>query len=229
MSGIEPAVVIVQMRLDSSRLPRKALLPLGGVTLAEAVMRRLSRIRADGYILASDDDGARELGPRARSLGFDVVAGPKDDVLARYILAVRYSHASLIVRATGDNPLVSYELAASLMARSMSSGADYSGYVGMPVGMGVEVVRAEALLKADGEATSTYDREHVCPYLYERPDSFRVDRPECPESWYMPGGRVTVDTPEDYDRVCRLVADLGRDPTDAAVMSWLADEDGSRT
>jgi len=157
-------------------------------------------------------------------MGYLTFAGPKDDVLLRFRLAAERHGVDTIIRATGDNPLVSYELADALSERACETNADYAGYTGMPVGFGVEVIRFEALAAADALATSPYDREHVCPYLYGHPERFNVDRPACPATHAMPDARVTVDTGADYERVSRMFGDLGPDPTDADVLGWLAAE-----
>jgi len=216
--------VVVQMRIDSSRLPGKALLPLAGTTLAGAVLRRLRRIRADAFVLATDAVGADALGPVAEAFGFSVFAGPKDDVLARYVLAAAAFGLDRVVRATGDNPFVSVPLAELALDESDASGADYVGLVDMPVGMGVEVVRVSALVRAFNSTTSAFDREHVCPYLYGHPDEFRVQRPACPDSYHNPRARVTIDTRSDYDRALSIFAALGDEPSDDAILSWLRDE-----
>ncbi len=213
--------VVVQMRLDSSRLPRKALLPLGDTSLAGAVMRRLRGVRADERVLATDEAGAEALAPVAMEHGFSVFAGPKDDVLARYAMVVRAYGLDRVVRATGDNPFASAILANAAQEAADETGADYVGLVGMPVGMGVEVVDARALLEAAAEADSAYDREHVCPFLYGRPERFKALRPQCPPSYRLPEARVTVDTAEDYERATAIVSALGDEPSDEAVIAWL--------
>jgi len=214
--------VIVQMRLDSTRLPGKALLPLGGTTLAGMVMQRLRGIEADEYILATDADGARVLSDTAGESGFSVFAGPKDDVLARYVMALEHFCLGRVIRATGDNPFVSTILAALAISAADEAHADYAGLVGMPTGFGVEVVAASALRQAAREATSPFDREHVCPYLYGNPHRFTVVRPDCPPGYRMADGRITVDTEADFRRAEALVAALGSEPDDADIMDWLA-------
>jgi len=215
--------VIVQMRLDSTRLPGKALLPIGGTCLAGMVLRRLRALDVDEHVLATDADGARALADTAREFGFSVFAGPKDDVLARYVMAIEAFSLERVIRATGDNPFVSTELALLAVAIADQHGADYVGLVGMPVGMGVEVVQSAALRKATALATSAFDREHVCPYLYGHPEDFVVIRPDCPPEYRLPEGRVTVDTREDFIKAEAIVASLGPEPSDSAVMSWLRD------
>lgn len=213
--------LIVQMRLDSSRLPGKALLPLGSTTLAAQVLQRLRQISADAYILACDHASSDRLAVLAADTGFQLFAGAKEDVLGRYCACIREYKIDTVIRATGDNPFVSVLLADLLQKYALKKRLDYAGYVGMPVGMGVEVVLAEALLRADRETRSAYDREHVCPYLYNNRDIFRVDQPVCPAYFYYPEGRLTIDTAEDYRKAQRIIAVLGEQPDDDSLMTWL--------
>ncbi len=212
---------MVQMRLDSTRLPGKALLRIGGTNLAGMVLRRLRSVVADEFVLATDADGARALAEVAREFGFSVFAGPKDDVLARYAMVAEAFGLARVIRATGDNPFVSAVLAAKAVAAADACAADYVGLVGMPMGMGVEVVEASALKKAAELATSVFDREHVCPFLYGNPGLFSICRPQCPSEYFLPEARVTVDTATDFCQAEALIAELGPEPSDAAVMTWL--------
>ena len=47
-------VLIVQCRLSSTRLPRKALLPLGGFSILEWVLASMKKVPCDAYYLAVD-------------------------------------------------------------------------------------------------------------------------------------------------------------------------------
>lgn len=220
--------VVVQSRLGSTRLPLKALLPLGGATLTDQVLRRLGSLPVDGLVLATDEASAAALDPIAARNGFELLVGPAEDVLARYCLAVRRYGIDLVLRATGDNPLVSTELANLLLERRASASAiaresDYAAFVGMPLGMGIEAISARALLRADKEAREASEREHVCPYLYNHPDIFAIDRGDAPEAYRMPGARLTVDTLSDYDRVLRAYGALydGNPIADGTLLAWL--------
>jgi spore coat polysaccharide biosynthesis protein SpsF len=217
--------VVMQARMGSTRLPGKSLLPLGGSSLVEQAMARLALVPADVRVLATDEASAAALAPAARRGGFELLVGPAEDVLARYCLAIRRFGIDLVVRATGDNPLVSQELASLLLERRAAHPSDYAGFLGMPLGMGVELVGAEALLRAEAEARGPEEREHVCPYLYGSPELFRVDRPDAPSEYRMSGASVTVDTVADYEAVLRIYGVLydGSPIPSAAVLGYLRD------
>jgi spore coat polysaccharide biosynthesis protein SpsF len=201
-------VLILQTRLDSKRLPGKALLPIRGIPLCQHAMNALRLVRADEYVLATDPSSAEALRPLAGESGFALFEGPKEDVLSRYCQAARQFKADRVIRATGDNPLVSYELANLLVERRAGHPADYSGYLDMPTGMGVEVVEAKALYVAEECAQESFEREHVCPFIYRHPETFRIDQCRAPAQFLLPGSRVTVDTQADFDSVADIFGAL---------------------
>mgnify|MGYP000327268898 CR=1 FL=1 len=214
------AAIIVQMRLDSTRLPRKALLPLGGTVMASYVMQRLKKIPAVSYILACDEASYETFAPYADAQGFRVFAGPKEDVLLRYCMAAETVQTDWILRATGDNPLVSYELA-RLLLEETDEKADYSAYIGMPRGMGVELVKKSALNRVNLLTREAIYREHVCPYLYEHPELFYIVRKEAPAKYHIPGASVTVDTKQDYDYVKGIIDACNNEPDDDTILQLL--------
>jgi len=200
--------LVLQARLDSSRLNCKALLPLGDKPIVFRVMEALAFLPCEKKILACPEDSVSAFAPLAEEAGFVLIPGPKEDVLARYCLTIRKSGADRVIRATADNPFVFIDAAGAIEGEASALGADYAGYSGLPVGAGVESVASEALLRAEREAEAPYEREHVCPYLYRHPELFRLHRPLAPRRWQGSEYRITVDTREDYDRANLLYGRL---------------------
>jgi len=195
---------VLQARLDSSRLPEKSLLPLGGRPLILRVMEALNRVPAGVRALACPEDSAKAFAPLAEEAGFALLAGPKDDVLKRYCLAIERFGIERVIRATGDNPFVFADAAAAINAQAIALGADYAGYSGLPLGGGAESASADALLCAEKKSEAAWEREHVCPYLYGHPEAFFLHRPLAPRRWQGSAIRLTVDTREDYERALLL-------------------------
>ncbi|MCX7787125.1 MAG: NTP transferase domain-containing protein [Spirochaetes bacterium] len=192
--------VFLQARVDSTRLPGKALLTLGGKPMVQIVMERLRKISADLYVLVTDRNGKQSFTPFAEKVGFTVYEGSKEDVLGRFCRAIETFKPKTVIRATGDNPLVSWELAQRILSEHLLLSSDYSAFQGMPLGLGVEVVEASILLKAEKETEDPYDHEHVTPYVYRNPDKFYLHRPLV-EPEYRGRFRVTVDTETDFRKV----------------------------
>ncbi len=202
-------VVIVQCRLSSTRLPRKALLPLGGKSLLEWTLAAMKKVKADAYYLATDVDSAQELEPIAKSSGYSFFAGSKDDVLDRFLKTIELSKADVVVRATADNPFLFYDAASSLLdeyrEREKGGSVDYITWTGLPHGSGVEIFNARSLQAAAAETDAPYDHEHVGPALYNHADKFNCLMLRAPKEYYYPELRTTVDLYADYWRAQAVV------------------------
>jgi len=215
--------VFLQARLGSTRLPRKALLPLAGVTVLQLAMRALARVEAGVHALLTEPASQEVFAALAREEGFQLFVGSEQDVLDRFCRAAARFGVRRVVRATGDNPLVCPAQVRSLLQLHEARGWQLSHYLGPPLGTGVEVVEARALAEAGERARDPYEREHVTPYLYRHPERFRVGEPPCPAHWRLPEARVTLDTAEDYERLRALFGELYRgEPLETEeLVAWL--------
>jgi len=202
--------LFLQARLGSTRLPRKALLPLGGTTVLQLAMRALARVGVEVRALLTEPASESAFAGLAREEGFELFVGSEEDVLDRFCRAAARFGVRRVVRATGDNPLVSPAQVRSLLELHEARGWQLSHYLGPPLGTGVEVVEASALAEAGECAVDPYEREHVTPYLYRHPERFRVGEPPCPAAWHMPEARLTLDTAEDYEQLQALFGALYR-------------------
>lgn len=202
--------VFLQARISSQRLYGKALLDLAGLPVIRHAMNALSRVPASRYAVLTDDESAGHFAHIAADSGFDVFAGDPDDVLERYCAAIRYYGVDEVVRATGDNPLVSPRVAMQSITIRREHDADYAGVTGTPYGTGVEVLNAYALLDLASWTKERYDREHVSPGLYRNPDRYRVFTKDADPTMYLPEFRVTLDTPEDYTWLTHIFSRLYR-------------------
>ncbi len=202
--------VIVQCRMSSTRLPGKALMPLGGKPVLAWVLSAMRKVRADSYYVATDEASAAALEPVCAEYGFGCHAGPLDDVLERYCGLIRKINAETVVRATADNPFLFYEAAQESLdefvrRRKGRNPCDYLTFTGLPHGSGVEVFSGAALLKAAELTESPFDREHVGPALYNHQDQFRCDFIPAPPRYSCPSLRTTIDTYSDYIRASAVV------------------------
>ena len=76
--------------------------------------------------------------------------------------------ADVVVRITGDCPLVDPDLIDECIRTFKSLDADYFSNINPPTypdGLDIEIFTFKALKQASEEATDLYDREHVTPYL----------------------------------------------------------------
>lgn len=204
-------VAVVQARTGSTRLPGKVLMEIEGRPLYAWTLAAFRAVEAiDEVVLAVTDEGRDDdLAAAAARLG-PVHRGPVRDVLARVWGAAAPYAPELVVRGTADNPFPDPDVIARQIERCAEGPFDYVGTAGWPLGIAAEVARAEALAAAAREATTAAEREHVMPFLYTRPERFRIGA--------LPGpadpahSRYTVDTAEDLAFARELAAGLGHGP-----------------
>jgi len=190
--------LFLQVRLDSSRFPCKALSVLGGKPLVSRCMQTLSGVQVDERVLLCDEASKPVLQGFAQACGWQCFAGSRDNVLERFVAGLKHFEIDVIVRATGDNPLVDAQSAQECLNRCVSDGADHVRTDGLPYGAGVEVVRSSALLAVHGANPDSFDREHVCPGVWKHPERFSCLVLPALIDVHYPELRVTVDTVEDY-------------------------------
>lgn len=227
------AVVILQARAGSTRLPGKMLLPLAGRPMLGYLLERL---RSGGTIWpvvvaignGPDDDRLSEI---AEEYGAAVFRGSELDVLDRIYRAAVAHEADPVVRLCGDNPLVdpaAIDQAVSLFTTLRPGGIDYvSNDLSYPDGPSVEAVAFAALERAWREASSPADREHVTRYIWRNSVDptfharWRSSIAEPASALFrlatfqyardLSALSLDVDTRSDYERVARLVDAFGPD------------------
>jgi glutamate-1-semialdehyde 2,1-aminomutase len=195
-------VAIVQARMGSTRMPNKVMQIVSTeIPMIEALLSRLSQsTEIDQIVLATSLDPRNQpLIEHVSKLGYPIYQGSENDVLDRYFqVALKYC-PDIVVRITGDCPLIDPELV-DLVIRTYKSGdADYVSNVFPPTypdGLDVEVFSFSALKTAWEEATDLSAREHVTFYIRES-GKFRIEN--VVNSADCSGERWTVDEPEDYE------------------------------
>lgn len=200
-------LIVVQARMTSTRLPGKVLLPLADEPMLTRLIERLRRVhRADGIVIATTTNAADDpIAALCNTLGVPCFRGSELDVLSRYADAARMHDADVVVRITSDCPLIDPELIDRVIATYLEGDSDYVSNMlppTWPYGMAVEVFSSAVLQQAHAEATQAAEREHVTPFIYWRPERFRLGNVESPVN--LSHQRWTVDTPEDYELVRRL-------------------------
>lgn len=202
--------IITQARMTSTRLPGKVLKTVLGKALLQHQIERLRRSRADEVIVATTTNAADEpIVALCRELSVPFFRGSELDVLARCQGAAKASGLDLVVRVTSDCPLIDPWVVDQVLALHSSSGADFAANTlqrTYPRGMDTEVFSAAMLEEAAAEACLPYEREHVTPFFYQRPQRYRLANLAYKTD--QSGHRWTVDTPEDFQLIERLLSAL---------------------
>jgi spore coat polysaccharide biosynthesis protein SpsF len=194
---IENAAIVLQARMGSRRLPGKTLAVIAGRTMLEHCIERLQARSGLRVVLATttraEDDCVAQEGTR---LGVEVVRGPDDDVLGRFVMVASTLSLTDLVRATADNPAVDIDAPRVVLDVRRHTGADHVVEEGLPYGSTVEAISADALFRAAALATHPEDREHVTPFIRRDP-RFIALRTPAPLAVRRPDLRFTIDTAQD--------------------------------
>jgi spore coat polysaccharide biosynthesis protein SpsF len=223
MSG---AVIVLQARMGSSRLPGKALAQIGPRSLLGHCLARLTARRAAPLVLATTELAEDDcLAEEAGRFDVPVFRGSTEDVLSRFVMVAEATGARYVVRATGDNPAVDMDAPNRMLALLRSTGADYVREEGLPTGAAVEAVTADALVWASLFANQPADCEHVTTVFHRDRSPFTVHVSPAPQRLRRAALRLTVDTAEDLDYLRLLWSSLGNPMAEPALAAIIAAAD----
>jgi spore coat polysaccharide biosynthesis protein SpsF len=203
-------LVVIQARTGSTRLPGKVRLPLAGRTLLERMIERVTAATSSFQVVVATTtdpvDDAVALLAAAASVG--CFRGHPTDLLDRHYQAAIAAGPGIdtVVKIPSDCPLVDPRVIDRVLEAHFASGDnDYTSNLHpatYPDGQDVEVMTMDALAAAHREAERPLEREHTTPFLWERPDRFRIGNVTWETGLDLSmSHRLTVDYPADYDLV----------------------------
>lgn len=209
----QKVVVILQARMGATRLPGKPLKKVLDRALLSYQLERLRRAKdVDQIVVATTikpaDDQIVDL---CRKEGIPYFRGNEDDVLDRYYQAAKQYGADIVVRVTGDCPLIDPVEVDRVITYFIAHqpGCDYASnslHRTYPRGLDVEVFSFKQLENIHSLAKTPSEREHVTPYFYLHPERFVLGSVE--NMTDLSHHRWTVDTPEDFDLISRIITAL---------------------
>jgi len=205
-------LAILQARILSQRLPGKVLSPILGIPMLQHQIERILRAgRIDLLVVATSTDASdNRIEELCKKMNVPFFRGHLDDVLDRFYQTALPLHPELIVRLTGDCPLIDPHIIDQVIDFCLQGDYDYASNAiepTFPDGLDVEVFRFSALVEAWKKADLPSEREHVTSYIYEKPNLFKVGHYKNYEK-DLSHLRWTVDEPEDFEFVTRVYEHL---------------------
>jgi len=196
-------IAIIEVRMNSSRLPGKALIEVEGKPILEHVVNRIRLCeKIDEIVIATTvnslDDPIDEL---AKKLNIECFRGSEEDVLLRVINASEHRDADLIVLSGGDSPFFDWEVANLLINKYFEDTSRdlvlNSLELTFPLGVYAHVVPLKILKKIESLANTASQREDTLRYIFENPDQFNIYNLAAPDHLRRPDLRLTIDYRED--------------------------------
>ena len=213
-------ICIVQARMGSERLQGKVMREINGKPMISYTLNSLKKSRyIDQIILATSTLAINDpLSEYVLDNGFELYRGSEENVLERFKLVSDKYSGDIIIRVTGDCPLIDPLIVDNVVTKFMMYDYDY---VRLDVpetfqrGFDVEVFSKSALDKVyelvcsdeniNKEEYNPY-REHVTYYIYNNQEQFKVGYVKGEGKYYENRDiNLSVDTIDDFERVKEIL------------------------
>ena len=210
--------VLVAGRLKSSRLKRKAVLNIDGISSIERCLEQCLKMTfADVVILStSNNDEDSELKNYTLNNKVKFNQGDADDVISRHLIACDKYNLDVIIHLTADCPVVSYEIAEYLLNSHFKTGADYTSASKISVGTGSMIVNVSALKKVIKHFGKAQYSEYMPWYFKSNPKYFKLNIVNIPKK-FIRNYRLTLDYQEDLDMFEQLFIKLNQKQQQATI------------
>ena len=196
-------LAVLQTRMNSARLPGKAMAPLRGEPMVWRQVARIRQARTVSRLIVAtsvepvDDPLAGFLVSRGQS----VLRGAAANLTDRFRRAVEAAGpVSHVVRIKGDCPFVDPLVIDQAVRQALASGAAYTSNRALrtyPRGLEVEVVTVQAL-NAEAAAISAEEAAVSSPFARVRERGERYPQAHCLAKRDLSGLDWRVKTPADF-------------------------------
>lgn len=191
---------IIACRLKSTRLPKKAILPIGNISSIEMCIKNALNFENIDYTILATSDNEEDAELEDYTYSDEVIfhTGDPDNVILRYLTIVEKLDIDVIVRFTGDCPYISKEIFELLLESHFKKGADYTASEGAAVGTYMEIINRTALEKVHHFFPNAEYSEYMTWYFQNNPEHFKINMVRVPDKWCR-DYRLTLDYQEDLD------------------------------
>lgn len=202
-------VAATQARLGSTRLPKKALLPLNGLELIDHLVKQIKACSAVDEICLSTSDQPLDqtLIKHFADQGRPSFGGPVDDIVARLHGVCEATGADILVRAWGDCPFVCPDIITHMLDKFKKNGLSFLSNSELtnrsfPPGLDIEIYSASLLRHMNGLQVEPALREFPIECIKQMGDDVSRDYfhlSEMPGTDSLPTDlHMTIDYPQDF-------------------------------
>ncbi len=200
---------LIIARLNSKRLPNKALIDIAGEPALTHLIKRVKQSKMINKIILCttkrrEDDKLVEL---ARRNKVEIFRGADKDVLGRIIGSVKNYDPNIIIRITGDDILVDPDYIDIGLKNHLKNNSEYTDLKELPSGTEVEIFNFQLLKDINICNTNKNQTEYLTYFITKnsaniKMNSLKVD-PKHNKNW-----RLTLDTIDDYKVIIRFIDEM---------------------
>ncbi len=193
-------IAIIQARLNSLRYPNKVLEKINNKSVIEILLKRLKKSKKIHQIIVATTNKPIDdkLENEVLRLGFNCFRGSENHVLKRYVDAATAFNGDIIVRITGDCPLIDPKIVDECIDLFLSSDEiDYCSNAippSFPDGLDVEVMKLSDLKKILNNNYKKTNNEYITSHLIKSKRYKKVSYKNDVDLSHL---RLTLDEPID--------------------------------
>ena len=217
--------LVIQARMNSSRLPNKVLKKIEDKTVLQHIIDRCSASKhIDKIVVATTInplDDALEKYCIENELNY--YRGSEENVLERFYNSSTNDKPDILIRITSDCPLIDVNIVddmidyfienrLSFLHPKYSRGNNQTQMGGFPDGCNPQIFTYETLEKTYNSATTDHDKEHVCPFMVRNYTTKEYIIPNTEKYTNIDFSRLhlSLDTEDDYNYISNIFNHLYR-------------------
>ena len=191
--------IIIQARLNSTRLPGKVLKKISNKTVLEIVHERTSKSKLKNQIIIAIPNNKKNLKLKnfLKNKHLDYFEGSDKNVLDRYYKCAKKNKSQIIVRITADCPLIDSSIidkCLKIFIKEKIDLLDTAYPPTFPDGLDVSIFNYKTLHQTWKNAKTDYDKEHVVPFMRRNKE---IKKLNYTSKINFASERWTLDTEED--------------------------------
>lgn len=202
---------IIQARIGSRRLPKKAMLKILNKPLLGYMVDQVKKSKKIKEIIIATSKSNENNAIRSfcKKNKIKCYSGSETNLVERYCGAVKLFGVSTIVRLTSDCPLIDPEVIDKCLEKYISSEYDFVANTSPPYnssypdGMDVEIFSSNTLDYVNQVCKNYSDLEHVTPFIWRKKSFFKLFK--CNLKKNLSHYRLTVDYKEDFNLIKEII------------------------
>ena len=205
--------IIVFARLNSMRLPGKALIKIAGIRLIDRVLNRVQKAEGASItvVATTDTNLDDQLVEYLEGRDVYIYRGSGSDVALRAACCAKFHNLDCFVRISGDSPFIDSDLITRALLKYKTGSFDLVTNVfprTFPRGVSVEVIKTQAIQRLLELTQQEFYTEHVTPYFYDNSDKFSIKNIFSNNVAFREAN-LAVDTPTDLKRINWILETFG--------------------
>ena len=204
--------IIVFARMNSSRLPHKAMKKMGSFPLVERVLRRAQLTGYQVVLATSDKSEDTILEKIAINAGVDCFRGSEDHVLERAVLASEKFGFSAFARLCGDRPFFSIkEMKFAIAASENAESAEKPDLITNDYpkkcvrGLTTEIINTQTLRNQLENNPDAELQEHLTAGFYNHPERYTIKSLKPRYTRWSKHSGFAVDTEQDLKVISQFI------------------------